>query len=128
MHPGNATLTTSALAAGTHTITATYPGTIDFLPSSATLSQNVLPPPPVGSFTLSATPAYQEVKGAGSNVYQITVTSVNGFAGPVTLTCCGPRSGRELRLLAGNRHFDGRRHRAGDPHHDHNFERCAGCC
>ena len=86
---GVATLTTSALAAGTHTITATYPGTIDFLPSSATLTQNVLPPPPVGSFTLSATPAYQEVKGAGSNVYQITVTSVNGFTGPVTLTCSG---------------------------------------
>lgn len=86
---GNATLTTSALAAGTHTITATYPGTIDFLPSSATLTQNVLPPPPVGSFTLTATPAYQEVKGAGSNVYQLTVTSVDGFAGPVTLSCSG---------------------------------------
>jgi sugar lactone lactonase YvrE len=86
---GNATLTTSALTAGSHTITATYPGTVDFLGSSASLTQNVLPPAPVGNFTLSATPAYQEVKGAGSNVYQITVTSVQGFVGPVTLTCAG---------------------------------------
>ena len=83
---GHATITTSSLTVGAHTITATYPGTSNFLGSSASLTQNVGVP---GTFTITATPPYQEVKGAGSNVYQVTVTSTGGFYGDVTLSCAG---------------------------------------
>jgi len=86
---GHATFTTSALTAGNHTITATYPGTVNFMPSTASLSQGVVTPGSNGSFAITATPAYQEVKGAGSNVYQVTVKSLDGFYGPVTLSCAG---------------------------------------
>ena len=37
-----------------------------------------------GGFTITATPAYQEVKGAGSNVCQVTVTSVDEYCGDVS--------------------------------------------
>jgi sugar lactone lactonase YvrE len=83
---GHATFTTSSLAVGSHTITATYPGTIDFLPSTASIPQGIAVP---GSFTITATPPYQEIKGAGTSTYQITVTSVDGFFGPVNLSCAG---------------------------------------
>lgn len=82
---GNATFTTSTLAPGTLTITATYSGSATFGGSSASLTEVVSP----GSFTLTATPPSQFVRGGGTTVYVITATSVNGYAGPVTLSCAG---------------------------------------
>ena len=84
---GVATLTTSALQAGTQTVTATYAATLNFGQSSASLSQGVSVP--AGSFTIAATPATQYIRGAGSVTWQVTVTPSGGFAGPVALTCSG---------------------------------------
>jgi hypothetical protein len=70
---------------GTLTITATYQATLDFASSSGTVAQVVNP----GSFTLSAAPPTQFISGPGSTVYLVTVSSVQGFAGPVTLACSG---------------------------------------
>ncbi len=86
---GHATFTTSALTSGSHTIAATYPGSVDFMASTASMSQGVAAPGSNGSFSLTVTPAYQEIKGGGKSVYQVTVKSLNGFYGPVTLTCAG---------------------------------------
>jgi hypothetical protein len=44
---------------------------------------------PTGSFTISASPATQFIKGAGATVYQVTLTSVGAFAGQVNLACSG---------------------------------------
>ena len=84
---GVATCTTTTLPVGTLTITATYqtPLTLDFASSSGTVTQVVNS----GSFTLSAAPPNQFISGPGSTVYTITVASVQGFAGPVTLACAG---------------------------------------
>jgi hypothetical protein len=82
---GVATFSTSALTAGTYTITATYQASNNFATSTGTVQQVVSP----GTFTLTATPASQFIRGAGTTVYAITVNSVQGFAGPVTLTCTG---------------------------------------
>jgi sugar lactone lactonase YvrE len=82
---GVATCTSSTLPVGTLSITATYQATLDFASSSGTVTQAVNP----GSFTLSATPANQFISGPGSTVYAVTVSSVQGFAGPVTLACAG---------------------------------------
>jgi sugar lactone lactonase YvrE len=84
---GVATLSTSTLAAGTHTITATFQATAAFASSTATLTQVITAP--MGSFTITATPASQYVRGAGSTIYQVTITSVGGFAGQIALTCSG---------------------------------------
>ena len=84
---GTATLTTSALAVGSHNIVATYTGTASFGPSTASLTQvTVLP---AGAFLVTATPQTQLIRGAGTTVYNVLVTSVNGFSGPVALTCAG---------------------------------------
>ncbi len=82
---GVATYTTSTLTAGTYTITATYQPTLNFATSSGTVLQVVNP----GSFTLSATPPNQFIRGSGSVSYAVTVSSVQGFAGPVALACSG---------------------------------------
>jgi sugar lactone lactonase YvrE len=82
---GVATCTTSTLPVGNLTITAAYQATLDFASSSGTIAQVVNP----GSFTLAATPANQFISGPGSTVYAVTVSSVQSFAGPVTLACAG---------------------------------------
>ena len=82
---GVATCTTSTLPVGTLTITATYQATLDFASSSGTVAQAVNS----GSFTLAATPPTQFISGPGSTVYAVTVSSVQGFAGPVALACSG---------------------------------------
>jgi hypothetical protein len=84
---GTATFTTSTLTVGSHVIVATYAGNSNFGPSSGTLTQTVTLP--VGSFVVTATPQTQLIRGAGQTVYNVLVTSVNGFSGPVALTCAG---------------------------------------
>ena len=84
---GVATLTTSSLAVGSHTITATYPATQNFSRSSASLTQAIAVPP--GAFTIAAMPPSQFVRAPGSVDWQVTVTPSGGFAGPVALTCSG---------------------------------------
>ena len=84
---GVATLTTTALAIGGHTITATYPGTQNFTSSSANLTESIAAPP--GAFTIAATPPSQFVRAPGAATWQVTVTPSGGFAGPVALTCSG---------------------------------------
>ncbi len=84
---GVATFSTTTLALGSHTITASFQANTDFTASSATLTQVMAAP--VGNFTLSASPATQYIKGAGATVYQVTLTSIGSFAGQIDLACSG---------------------------------------
>jgi MBG domain (YGX type)/Bacterial Ig-like domain (group 3)/NHL repeat len=84
---GVATFSTTNLTLGNHTITAAFQTNTNFTGSSATLTQVMTAP--VGSFTISASPATQFIKGAGATVYQVTVTSVGAFAGQINLACSG---------------------------------------
>ena len=84
---GNATVTTSVLKAGSHTITAVYSGNAVYGPSSASIVQAVTVPS--GNFVLSATPDSQFIRGPGASTFVVTVTSKNGFAGVVALACAG---------------------------------------
>jgi hypothetical protein len=84
---GIATFSTTALALGTHSITAAFQANTNFTASSATLTQVMTAP--TGSFTISASPASQFIKGAGATVYQVTLTSVGAFAGQINLACSG---------------------------------------
>ena len=70
---------------GSLTITATYQATSQFSSSSGTVLQVV----ESGSFTVTAVPPNQFIRGAGSTVYAIAIGSVQGFAGPVSLSCSG---------------------------------------
>jgi hypothetical protein len=84
---GVATFSTTALALGNHTITAAFQANTNFTASSATLTQVMTAP--TGSFTISASPATQYIKGAGATIYQVTLTSVGAFAGQINLACSG---------------------------------------
>jgi sugar lactone lactonase YvrE len=84
---GVATFSTTALALGTHSVTAAFQTNTNFTASSATLTQVMTAP--TGSFTLSASPATQFIKGAGATIYQVTLTSVGAFAGQINLACSG---------------------------------------
>src|SRR6202453_583483 len=82
---GSATFATSALAAGSHSITASYGGDTSFASSaSSALSISITA---AGTFTLSANPtAISLSRGhAGSSV--ITATPANGFSQPIQFSC-----------------------------------------
>jgi sugar lactone lactonase YvrE len=84
---GVATFTTSALTVGSHSITAAFVANTNFNASSATLTQIMAAP--TGSFTIAASPSTQSIKGAGSTIFQVTLTSVGAFTGQVNLACSG---------------------------------------
>jgi sugar lactone lactonase YvrE len=84
---GVATFSTTTLGLGSHSITAAFQANTNFNASSATLTQVMTAP--TGSFTISASPATQFIKGAGATVFQVTLTSVGAFAGQINLTCSG---------------------------------------
>jgi hypothetical protein len=84
---GIATFSTTTLTSGSHTITATFQANMNFATSSATLTQVINTP--VGSFTISATPPTQLIRGAGATTYQVVLTSVGAFAGQINLSCSG---------------------------------------
>ncbi len=82
-----ATLSTSALAVGSHSISAAFQANANFTASTGALTQAVTQA--TGSFTISANPPAPFIRGAGSTSYQVTLNSAGAFSGPVALTCSG---------------------------------------
>ena len=90
---GAATYTTSVLAAGTHSITASYAGDVNFMPvtssaATVTVENFSVGIPSGGNTSVSATPG-------GQAVYTFAVTPPTGnvFAGPITFAVAGLPSG-----------------------------------
>lgn len=87
--------TTAALnftTAGTYSVTAAYAGDGKFSASSSnavSLAVNSPPPAPPASFSVAASPqSLSFVSGATTgNAERVVLTSINGFAGTVALTC-----------------------------------------
>jgi hypothetical protein len=101
---GQATFTSSTLAAGSHTMTASYPGTTSasgqaILPGvSAALTQTVgtaLTNTPAG-FSITVAPTPISLKPGITGILVATVTAMSGFDEPVALTCTGTNSSNEL--------------------------------
>jgi hypothetical protein len=81
---GSATITTSSLGAGVHSLVANYPGDSNYNPvSSPALSESIT------DFQVSLAQSSQTVTAGASATYAMTVTPVAGFSGEVTLTCSG---------------------------------------
>jgi hypothetical protein len=100
-------LTIPSLAAGTHTLIATYrPADGNFLPStSQTLSVVVIPQ----SFTLSISTPTLSIPTEHHKSFTASVLSLGAFQGPVQLTCAVPQNvyltcdiSKSLLLLAFN--------------------------
>jgi uncharacterized protein with GYD domain len=79
---GNASLSTSALSAGSHTISATYNGDANYTSSSAALTQTVNPtPPPQANDSVSLTSSLNPA-AVGQNI--TLTTTVSGMYGTPT--------------------------------------------
>lgn len=84
--PGQATLTTSSLTAGSHSITAQYNGDLIFLPSVSTaITQQVNPP----GFSVTASPSSLTITAGQSGKIVLTVTPVGGSTQTVSFNCTG---------------------------------------
>jgi hypothetical protein len=85
---GVATLTSSSLAAGSHSITAQYGGDTNFTGSvSPAVSQQVVPA--AADFSISASPSSATISAGGSASFTFNVTPVNGFNQAITFSCSG---------------------------------------
>jgi hypothetical protein len=85
---GVATLSTSSLAAGTHSITAAYSGAANTLASVSPAIQEVIVPL-MGDFTLQISPDSASVYTGAEASFWVTISATNGFHQNVALTCSG---------------------------------------
>ena len=86
---GVATLSSTTLAVGVQSITASYAGDTNFnssvsVPVSVTVAAAVAP-----DFTLTLSPAVATVSRGGSAQTTISLAAGGGFSGPVNLSCSG---------------------------------------
>ena len=81
----SASLTTSLLSPGTHSLTAVFtPSTANFTGStSATLTLPIAPQ----DFTFTGNPAAITIQTQHHATLQLTLSSIGGFAAPITITC-----------------------------------------
>ncbi len=85
---GTATFSTTSLAAGTHSITASYAGDAGNSASVSTaVSVTVQAAAP--SFAISLSPTSTVMSGAGSTTTMVTVTPAGGFNQAVSFACSG---------------------------------------
>jgi len=83
-----ATLTTSALAAGTHPVTAVYTNVDGNFRGSTSSSVSQV----VGDFSIAATPIAQTIPSGHQAVYSIAITPISGLTGTIALSCSGAPS------------------------------------
>jgi uncharacterized protein (TIGR03118 family) len=81
---GVATITTSTLAAGAHSLSATYAGDASFAGSASTPVNTTIA---ARDFSLGATPQAATVTAGQSALFNITITPAGGFSDPVALSC-----------------------------------------
>jgi Big-like domain-containing protein len=81
---GQATFTTSALAVGNHTITASYPGDGNFSSSNGSLNSNpqVVNPPVAVNTSLAIAASPSGITVAQSVTFTVTITAASGTTSP----------------------------------------------
>jgi hypothetical protein len=86
---GGASVQTSALTVGPHTINFAYSGDANFQPNTASASFTITAPPPSPDFTLSATTASLTVSSGQTASTQLTINATSELSGQVTFRCSG---------------------------------------
>jgi hypothetical protein len=93
---GVATLQTSSLSAGTHSVTAMYGGDANFLTSTSSAVSLVITE--ASGFTLSVAPKAVTVSQNTPGMAVVTVTPMNGFSEEVQLSCTGLPEGADCEF------------------------------
>jgi len=78
------TINTSSLSAGTHTITASYPGIVGYLPSASAPLTLVVKPQ---DFAIAVSDPTISIRTEYHFTTQVTLTSIGAFADNVSLSC-----------------------------------------
>ena len=102
---GVATLQTSSLSAGTHSVTAMYGGDANFLTSTSSAVSLVITA--ASGFTLSVAPQTVTVTQNTPGMAVVTVTPMNGFSEQVQLSCTGLPEGADCQFEPGQVTPDG---------------------
>lgn len=85
---GVATFHTNSLAVGTHSITAYYSGTPNFLPAvSAAMQETIVPF--IGDFSILASPVSRSVYPGELTSFKVNVAAKGGFHQTLVLSCAG---------------------------------------
>jgi predicted secreted protein len=85
-----ATLSTTALPAGTDTVTATYAAAANFAASTSapvTLTVSATPVAPPASYTLAANPTSITVQQGQTATTTLTFTPTGDYSGTIALSC-----------------------------------------
>jgi len=83
---GVANYSTTSLAAGAHSITATYAGSSNYLSSSSTpVTETIVAP----DYTVAANPTTLTIQRGNTGTSVLTITPTGGFTGQVAFTCAG---------------------------------------
>jgi hypothetical protein len=85
---GGATFSTASLAAGTHSLTASYGGDTNFA-ASVSAAVTVTVTSVVADFSLSSSSSSGTATTTSPATAMLTVTASNGFASPVSFACSG---------------------------------------
>jgi Bacterial Ig-like domain (group 3)/FG-GAP-like repeat/FG-GAP repeat len=85
---GSATFSTSSLSVGQHSISSTYTGTANFLPSSSP-AVDVTITPFTGDFGLGVTPASATISVGESHIFTVLESARGGFNQNLALSCSG---------------------------------------
>ena len=80
-------LTVTALSLGTHSITASFSGSPDLLPSTSAAIQQVITAPLVPDYSVVPDKTSATLLAGQAATFNITTNSVNGFTGAVTFSC-----------------------------------------
>jgi len=97
---GVATLSTTKLATGSHSITAQYGGDTNFTGSKSSALNQVVTQTTQPTYTLAANPTKQTVNPGSAANYVITLTPLAGYDGTVTISC--PTSGLPSGVTCNN--------------------------
>jgi hypothetical protein len=101
-----ASLTTTQLSNGSHSITAVYSGDANFAGSTSGAATIVIGNP---DFLISANPGVVTISGSGPGNTSILLTPVAGlgFSGPISLSCSGLPTGSSCSFLPAQPSLDG---------------------
>ncbi len=101
-----ASLTTTQLSNGSHSITAVYSGDANFAGSTSSAATVVIGNP---DFLISANPGVVTITGSGPGTTNILLTpgAGVGFVGPISLSCAGLPTGSSCTFLPAQPSLDG---------------------
>jgi Glycoside hydrolase family 44/Bacterial Ig-like domain (group 3) len=86
---GSAQISLTALATGTHSISAAYSGDTNYNPSTSAVATVTVEPAPAADYSLSLSSSALSVTAGGSGKLSLSVTPENGFKQAVSFACSG---------------------------------------